>query len=251
MPSSLSYCTFVDNLLVWSRAKLKRAVYVADLIQGVPVPISSITDNNGGNTDVDICYAMKEIFEKVLSGFTTEAGPNRDLLRKNKTRTFSVPAIRLAPLFILLFVFLLDFGTGDDKNCKHLKVRFDDTLNDHGALSGSSKCIHVCEENKRRNGDILSFLVEYLQSARLQQSYYCGCTSSTESLCISSFNRVPLKAPNVVVWNTSNPTNRTQSERNHLGREMLRNVQTNSRFLEPFRGEIFLNASKRACGNFS
>ncbi len=40
----------VDNFLVWSRAKLKRAVYVEDLIHAVPVPIASITDSNGRNT---------------------------------------------------------------------------------------------------------------------------------------------------------------------------------------------------------
>ncbi len=114
---------------------------------------------------------------------------------------------RYTPRSTFYFAFRISFG--DVKNCKHLKVRFDDTLNDHGALSGSSKCIHVLEENKRRNGDILAFHLDYLQSARLQQSYYCGCTSSTELLCISCFKRVPLKAPNVVIWNTSNPTNRT------------------------------------------
>ncbi len=32
----------VDNLLVWARAKLKRAVCVADLMHGVSVPIDSI-----------------------------------------------------------------------------------------------------------------------------------------------------------------------------------------------------------------
>ncbi len=44
----------VDNILVWSRAKLKRAVFTADLNRGISAPIQSMADNNGRNTIFDI-----------------------------------------------------------------------------------------------------------------------------------------------------------------------------------------------------
>ncbi len=96
----------VDNILVWSRAKLKRAVYAADLIHGVPVPIASITDNNGRNTIVDIYYTFKDAFAIWMSGCATDVGANPSLLGKSICRTCSIAAIRLAPLLILIFVFL-------------------------------------------------------------------------------------------------------------------------------------------------
>ncbi len=64
----------VDNLLVWTRGKLKRAVYVADLIRGIPVPIELITDNNGRNTIVDVCCMLKDMFASCISGRGTVAG---------------------------------------------------------------------------------------------------------------------------------------------------------------------------------
>ncbi len=40
----------VDNILVWSRAKWKRAAFSADLNRGISAPMQSMADNNGRNT---------------------------------------------------------------------------------------------------------------------------------------------------------------------------------------------------------
>ncbi len=197
----------VDNLLVWARAKLKRAVYVADLIHGVPVPIESITDNNGRNTVVDVFYILEDTVAGLVSGCSTEADSNRSETRKWMCRTCSVSAIRLVPLLILILVLLLDFGTGDTRKCKHKKVQFDDAWTEAGVLAGSLKCTHLREEESNRNGTGISFRVEYVESVLHQNSYFCGCKSSTQSVCMSSYNNLTSKGPRVAVWNTSLPVN--------------------------------------------
>ncbi len=215
----------VDNLLVWSRVKLKRAVYVADLIHGVPVRIVSITDNNGRNNVVDIYYSLKAILVRWMPVSTSEAGAKPSLLRKNIFRAFSLGVARIAPLFILFLVFLLDLGTGDVKKCKHKNVQFDSAEDELDVFAGSLKCAHIREGESRRTGDIVSFRVEYVETVFHEKSFYCGCTSSTESLCMSSFNNEPSKAPNAVVWNTSVFLSSNLTERSRSNFEMLQQVR--------------------------
>ncbi len=121
--------------------------------------------------------------------------------------------------------FFLDFGTGDVKKCSHEKVQFDSALGHQGVLAASLKCTHIREKDKRRTGEVISFRVEYLASARRNNTYFCGCTPTTESLCFSSFNDVPSKAPKIAIWNTTVPGNNNSTARGNSNMKMLRQIR--------------------------
>ncbi len=214
----------VDNILVWARAKLKRAVYFGDLIRGVPVPIESITDNNGRNTIVDICYILKDTLAGLMSGCSSEADGRKSEIRKSMCRTCFVAFIRLVPLLILILVFLLDFGTGDSKRCKQEKVQFTEP-NMAAFLADSLKCANIRDKETRQNGATISFRVEYVESASHQNSHFCGCKSRTESLCMSSYNNITSKAPKVATWNTTVSSNKTAAERTHSRMDLLQRTR--------------------------